>query len=293
MRYVPAGPVEGENLHAVVQLGEGWTEAIQPPIGNLTGTSRDASVPDNGEKRRPGPEREKAHRLDLIQVTKAGFVLDEAPNLLIDHINIMGNQVHVPPQFSVLGEKLDKSEIVFPVSRVQKKLGFIDIQPSAAFGDPAPIVLWCKILDLFRELKKRVMRPNFERPAPERGGDEQVQVICLCNCNFSFGIIVEEQTDKLSGDGSTLYTVLVCHNKTGYVVVKDALASDFSKYIVGQKVLVMPYNEMLYTCCNKAYTATGCMPVKSEELIDDDAWRTTVRILPWCAFVLQKWIKVN
>ena len=128
---------------------------------------------------------------------------------------------------------------------------------------------------------------------PKRGGDERVQFICLCNCNFSFGIIVEEQTDKLSGDGSTLYTVLVCHNKTGYVVVKDALASDFSKYIVGQKVLVMPYNEMLYTCCNKTYTATGCMPVKSEELIDDDAWRATVRILPWCAFVLQKWIKVN
>ena len=108
---------------------------------------------------------------------------------------------------------------------------------------------------------------------PRRGGEEEIQVICLCNCNFSFGIIVEEQTDKLSGDGSTLYTVLVCHNKTGYVVVKDALASDFSKYIVGQKVLVMPYNEMLYTCCNKAYTATGCMPVKSEELITADAWQ--------------------
>ena len=128
---------------------------------------------------------------------------------------------------------------------------------------------------------------------PRRGGEEEIQVICLCNCNFSFGIVTEEQADKLSSDGSTLYTVLVCYNKTGYVVVKDALASDFSKYIVGQKVLVMPYNEMLYTCCNKAYTATGCMPVKSEELITADAWRSTVRILPWCAFVLQKWIKVN
>ena len=128
---------------------------------------------------------------------------------------------------------------------------------------------------------------------PRGRAEEGGQVICLCNCNFSFGIVTKEQDDKLSGDGSTLYTVLACHNKTGYVIIEDVLASDFSKYIVGQKVLVMPYNEMLYTCCNKAYTATGCMPVKSEELIDDDAWRATVRILPWCAFVLQKWIKVN
>lgn len=128
---------------------------------------------------------------------------------------------------------------------------------------------------------------------PRRGGREEAQAICLCNCNFSFGIVAEEQPDKLSGDGSTLYSVLVCHNKRGYLLVKDVLASDFSKYIVGQKVLVMPYNEMLYTCCNKEYTATGCIPVKSEELITADAWRSTVRIMPWRAFTLQKWIEVH
>ena len=137
------------------------------------------------------------------------------------------------------------------------------------------------------------IRKVYIHVEPNGKVEEGYNKICLCNCNFSFGIVTEEQTDKLSDDGSTLYTVLVCHNKTGYVVVKDALASDFSKYIVGQKVLVMPYNEMLYTCCNKAYTATGCMPIKSEELITADAWRSTVRILPWRAFTLQKWIEVN
>ena len=137
------------------------------------------------------------------------------------------------------------------------------------------------------------IRKVYIHVEPNGKVEEGYNKICLCNCNFAFGIVTEEQADKLSGDGSTLYTVLVCHNKTGYVVVKDALASDFSKYIVGQKVLVMPYNEMLYTCCNKVYTATGCMPVKSEELITADAWRSTVRILPWRAFTLQKWIEVN
>lgn len=175
------------------------------------------------------------------------------------------------------GKEMDKTTSLMKFQGLQQLKRVVDVAPGV-------------IIITHQHFGTRRVNIHVE---PKRGGDERVQFICLCNCNFSFGIIVEEQTDKLSGDGSTLYTVLVCHNKTGYVVVKDALASDFSKYIVGQKVLVMPYNEMLYTCCNKTYTATGCMPVKSEELIDDDAWRATVRILPWCAFVLQKWIKVN
>ena len=175
------------------------------------------------------------------------------------------------------GKEMDKTTSLMKFQGLQQLKRVVDVAPGV-------------IIITHQHFGTRRVNIHVE---PKRGGDERVQFICLCNCNFSFGIIAEEQTDKLSGDGSTLYTVLVCHNKTGYVVVKDALASDFSKYIVGQKVLVMPYNEMLYTCCNKTYTATGCMPVKSEELIDDDAWRTTVRILPWCAFVLQKWIKVN
>ena len=175
------------------------------------------------------------------------------------------------------GKEMDKTTSLMKFQGLQQLKRVVDVAPGV-------------IIITHQHFGTRRVNIHVE---PKRGGDEQVQVICLCNCNFSFGIIVEEQTDKLSGDGSTLYTVLVCHNKTGYVVVKDALASDFSKYIVGQKVLVMPYNEMLYTCCNKTYTATGCMPVKSEELIDDDAWRTTVRILPWRAFTLQKWIEVR
>ena len=175
------------------------------------------------------------------------------------------------------GKEMDKTTSLMKFQGLQQLKRVVDVAPGV-------------IIITHQHFGTRRVNIHVE---PKRGGDEQVQVICLCNCNFSLGIIVEEQTDKLSGDGSTLYTVLVCHNKTGYVVVKDVLASDFSKYIVGQKVLVMPYNEMLYTCCNKAYTAPGCMPVKSEELITADAWRSTVRILPWRAFTLQKWIEVN
>ena len=175
------------------------------------------------------------------------------------------------------GNEMDKTTSLMKFQGLQQLKRVVDVAPGV-------------IIITHQHFGTRRVNIHVE---PKRGGDERVQFICLCNCNFSFGIIAEEQTDKLSGDGSTLYTVLVCHNKTGYVVVKDALASDFSKYIVGQKVLVMPYNEMLYTCCNKAYTATGCMPVKSEELITADAWRSTVRILPWRAFTLQKWIEVH
>lgn len=126
------------------------------------------------------------------------------------------------------------------------------------------------------------------------GGDEAgKKYICLCNCNFAFGIVTEEQDDPLSGDGSRLYTVLVCRNKRGYAIEKNVLASDFSPYLPGQKVLVAPYYLMEFKCCNNVQVATGCSPVRSEEGIDSEAWRTTLRIIPWRAFTLKKWILVN
>ena len=175
------------------------------------------------------------------------------------------------------GKEMDKTTSLMKFQGLQQLKRVVDVAPGV-------------VIITHQHFGTRRVNIHVE---PKGGAEEAVQVVCLCNCNFAFGIVTEEQSDKLSGDGSTLYTVLACHNKTGYVVIKDVLASDFSKYVAGQKVLVMPYNEMLYTCCNKAYTATGCIPVKSEELIADDAWRSTVRILPWRAFALQKWIEVR
>ena len=125
------------------------------------------------------------------------------------------------------------------------------------------------------------------------GGEETPEYICLCNCNFAFGVIIEEQVDPLEKDGSKLYTVMVCRNKRGYVVEKDLLATDFSPYLPGQKVLLIPYNEALYRCCENIYLPTGCSPLKSELDIAEDDWRTTMRIVPWRAFTLKKWIQVR
>ena len=125
------------------------------------------------------------------------------------------------------------------------------------------------------------------------GGEGQIENICLCNCNFAFGVIIEEQADPLEKDGSKLYTALVCRNKRGYVVEKDLLATDFSPYLPGQKVLLIPYSEALYRCCENLYLPTGCKPIKSEIDIAADDWRTTMRIVPWRAFTLKKWIQVR
>ena len=115
---------------------------------------------------------------------------------------------------------------------------------------------------------------------------------CLCNCNFAFGIILEEQ-DTLLDDKYPLYTVLVCRKKTLYSIERDILPSDWSKYIPGQKVILIPYNEMLYTCCSGEIAATGCSPIKTEEQMDSEDWRTKMRIIPWRGFRLKKWIAIN
>ena len=126
------------------------------------------------------------------------------------------------------------------------------------------------------------------------GGEEQTENICLCNCNFAFGVIIEQQEETLERDGEPkLYTVLVCRNKRGYVIEKDLLATDFSPYLPGQKVLLIPYNEALFRCCENLYLPTGCKPIKSEIDIAEDDWRTTMRIVPWRAFTLKKWIQVR
>ena len=129
--------------------------------------------------------------------------------------------------------------------------------------------------------------------AQAEGSEEQFEYICLCNCNFAFGVIIEEQAAPLENDGAKLYTVLVCRNKRGYVVEKDLLATDFSPYLPGEKVILIPYNEALYRCCENLYLPTGCKPLKSELDIAEDDWRTTMRIVPWRAFTLKKWIQVR
>lgn len=116
-----------------------------------------------------------------------------------------------------------------------------------------------------------------------------VEYRCLCGCNYTEGWIFEVKPDPLEGDGSTLYKVMACHNEVRYVLVDNVLASDFTPYEIGWPVLLIPYNNMSYLCCTEPTGATGCRSVESAELIESEDWRTTFRIIPWCAIRVPKW----
>jgi len=119
-------------------------------------------------------------------------------------------------------------------------------------------------------------------PQPE---EPKVQ-ICPCNCNLSLGWVLEVQEDDING--APLYTVMACNNDgKAYLPYYNVLASDWTRYVVGQPVLMVPYQSMAYICCTDktggASLVRGCSPLVSTEELDSDTWRTTYRILPWCA----------
>ena len=120
---------------------------------------------------------------------------------------------------------------------------------------------------------------------------EQLPRICICNCNLSFGWILEVQIDLIGS--AQLYTVMACnYDGTAYVPYEDVLASDFTVYEVGQKVLMVPYKEMAYLCCTDKTgggdKVRGCTPYNIDDSIvkSDSTWRTNYRILPWCALTV-------
>ena len=110
--------------------------------------------------------------------------------------------------------------------------------------------------------------------------------ICICECALSIGWVLELQPELL--DGLQLYTVMACNAYgTMYVPYYDVLPSDFTKYIVGQKALLIPYNANEFTCCadkTGALGSTGCKPILTEEAKSSDDWRTAYRVTPLNAF---------
>ena len=116
---------------------------------------------------------------------------------------------------------------------------------------------------------------------------------CFCNCNFTVGKVIEQTgtLDNKTGYGEIfVYSVVACFNKRQYKFYENCMASDFTEYINGQKVVLIAYNEASYTCCTLPSGSTACNPVVSELDISHDDWRTTYRILPWNGFKLKKWI---
>lgn len=111
--------------------------------------------------------------------------------------------------------------------------------------------------------------------------------ICICNCNLSEGWILKVQDQKINE--AQLYTVMACNsNGRAYRRHENILASDFTLYEVAQKVLLVPYNAMAYLCCSAPSGATGCSPTRSQHLTEHEDWRTTYRVLPWCALNVPK-----
>lgn len=124
--------------------------------------------------------------------------------------------------------------------------------------------------------------------------EEQVggEKICLCNCNFSVGAIIQDNGQMIGT--AHLYDVMACVGKDRQKRFNNVLASDFCKYEEGQKIVLMAYNSFLYQCClNDERYPSGCNPLPSEFQIAEEEWRTTYRILPWCALPLPRWLNIT
>lgn len=129
----------------------------------------------------------------------------------------------------------------------------------------------------------------------QKGGERQVKNVseCFCNCDFAIGYIVSLEDEKLD-DKFQFYEVAVCFKNRTFLLHEHILASDFTEYVVGERVLLIPYNMADFVCCTTGTgRATGCRPVKSELELDDDLWRTDMRIIPWCAVRIPKWRPKN
>lgn len=145
---------------------------------------------------------------------------------------------------------------------------------------------------------------------------------CLCNCNFSVGTILSSELTgvpetRLAGVGSALapyrvHVVEICQNQFTYVMFENIIGSDFTPWVPGQVVMVMAYHGFPFGCCYPdpeeafgetfaaTYSATGCAgKVDTAHNIDDDPflgpdlddedWRTTYRIVPFCGLTLPVW----
>ena len=138
---------------------------------------------------------------------------------------------------------------------------------------------------------------------------------CFCNCNMAIGVVTSA---IYTGTPRTIYeayglreapflvcSVDVCQQERLFVGFENIIGSDFTPWQVGQQVIVMAYNRFLFGCCLESvemigpeyaiFSATGCLgevdttrylnPTHPEYgvNIDDHDWRTTFRIIPFCA----------
>mgnify|MGYP001263533022 CR=1 FL=1 len=138
-----------------------------------------------------------------------------------------------------------------------------------------------RIVDIYAS----VPAPKQEAPEPQ---------ICLCNCNFSIGWVLEVQEyDTINK--AQLYKVMACNNLGRvFVPYENVLCSDWTPREVGERVVMIPYNQMAYLCCtNKRGSGgpRGCSPTVSGYDKTEDEWRTTYRIIPVCSLTIPKLVE--
>lgn len=110
---------------------------------------------------------------------------------------------------------------------------------------------------------------------------------CFCNCNFTAGTIMKVQEGEFIWKYAQLYTVEACNLKDKYVMFENVLATDFTQYIEGEKVILKAYNLQAHNC--PSGVAFGCAPILSEYERQDDQWRTILRIVPWRGDLIPRW----
>lgn len=113
---------------------------------------------------------------------------------------------------------------------------------------------------------------------------------CFCDCNISLAIIISI-ADEMK-HGLQWMSLIACNNKTSYVGYENIIASDFTRYEPGQKVIVIAYNGFVYNCASISNTSgvTGCAPQVSVYQPNVPAWLTTYRVIPLCGLLIPKWI---
>ena len=129
---------------------------------------------------------------------------------------------------------------------------------------------------------------------PEKPKDKPKKRECFCNCSFSVGKVLSVSDDTI--DDAPLYDVVACNGSgedSDYYIFTNTLATDFTKYLEGDTVILIPYNENLFSCCTETVWPTGCNPKRSEYDTSNDEWRTTYRIAPWSGAIIPQWRYIN
>lgn len=174
------------------------------------------------------------------------------------------------------------------MQRLEESMLYRDLKQDHRYYEPFPgALIKCSVVFGLRTIYIFI---------PSKAGKAiRKNLVCFCNCNFTVGMVIEQTgtLDNKTGFGEIfLYSVLACFKKRIYKLYENCMASDFTEYQNGQKVILTAYNEAPMTCCTAPDDVTSCSPKESTKAISHEDWRTIYRILPWNAKPIRKWYEL-